>query len=62
MCWPSECKNRVNVSQHAVHLSEVEKKGRDAKVKVVEAIRESLDEYENLFLVEYEVNTTPSSA
>lgn len=37
-----------------VHLSEVEKKGRDAKVRVVEAIRECLDEYENLFLVEYE--------
>ena len=45
-----------------MHLSEVEKKGRDAKVKVVEAIRECLDEYENLFLVEYEVNGTPSSA
>ena len=40
-----------------VHLSEVEKKGREAKTKVVQAIRDCLDEYENLFLVEYEVGT-----
>ena len=38
-----------------MHLSEVEKKGRDAKVRVVEAIRDCLDDYKNLFLVEYEV-------
>lgn len=37
-----------------VHLSQTDAKGREGKVKVVEAIRENLEGYTNLFLVEYE--------
>lgn len=36
------------------HLSETEKKGRDGKVQVIEAVRECLNEYENIFIVKYE--------
>jgi len=44
----------VDFGVFAVHLGGAQKKGKDAKIQLIDSIRACLDEYSSVYVIEYE--------